>query len=183
MIKVNAFQVAPAEIEAVILQLDGVLDVGVIGLPDRYHISNDDDDDDGRHANNNESKLERGSELIRACVVVRQPSTSLPVKSTDGDRDADGIDEALKKKTARTNAPKGTDDTSKLSSSSSGEVSEDLIRRWVQQRLARYKWLTGGVRFVDKIPKTPSGKMLKKELKEWAKIEWKMSRSKTKSSL
>ena len=34
--------------------------------------------------------------------------------------------------------------------------------------LAEYKWLTGGVEFVSEIPKLPSGKILRHELREMA---------------
>ncbi|KZP07131.1 amp dependent CoA ligase [Athelia psychrophila] len=34
---------------------------------------------------------------------------------------------------------------------------------------SRYKWLAGGVEFVDKIPKTPSGKLLRRVLRERAR--------------
>jgi acyl-coenzyme A synthetase/AMP-(fatty) acid ligase len=39
----------------------------------------------------------------------------------------------------------------------------------VVARLARYKALEGGVRFVDAIPKNASGKILKRVLRDWAK--------------
>ena len=42
---------------------------------------------------------------------------------------------------------------------------------FVGQRLAKYKRLEGGVKFVDAIPKTPSGKILKRVLREQAKKE------------
>lgn len=38
-------------------------------------------------------------------------------------------------------------------------------------RLAKYKRLDGGVKFVDAIPKTASGKILKRVLRETAKKE------------
>ena len=50
-------------------------------------------------------------------------------------------------------------------------VSADDVRHWVQERLARYKWLEGGVRFVDEIPKSATGKMLKRVLRERVKKE------------
>jgi 4-coumarate--CoA ligase len=37
---------------------------------------------------------------------------------------------------------------------------------WAGKRLAGYKRLEGGVRFVDSIPKNPSGKILKRVLRE-----------------
>ena len=39
------------------------------------------------------------------------------------------------------------------------------------KRLAGYKRLEGGVQFVDTIPKNPSGKILKRQLRDMAKKE------------
>ena len=39
------------------------------------------------------------------------------------------------------------------------------IQKWVGERKVKYKWLQGGIDFVDKIPKTPSGKILRKDLR------------------
>lgn len=47
----------------------------------------------------------------------------------------------------------------------------DHVRKHLADRLAKYKWLEGGVKFVDSIPKTPSGKILKRILREQAKKE------------
>jgi 4-coumarate--CoA ligase len=38
--------------------------------------------------------------------------------------------------------------------------------------MAPYKRLTGGVIFCDSIPKSPSGKILRRELRERAKLEF-----------
>lgn len=35
---------------------------------------------------------------------------------------------------------------------------------FIKDRFAPYKWLTGGVYFVDSIPRTPSGKVKAREL-------------------
>ena len=53
------------------------------------------------------------------------------------------------------------------------------IEKWMSQRVAKHKQLTGGVVFIDEIPKSASGKIQRKELKEWAKKdaeEWKKRR-------
>jgi len=39
-----------------------------------------------------------------------------------------------------------------------------MIEQWVQKTLSKYKWLRGGVEFVDEIPKNPSGKILRRIL-------------------
>ncbi|XP_041361736.1 4-coumarate--CoA ligase 1-like [Gigantopelta aegis] len=97
LIKYKAFQVAPAELEEVLLQHPGVADVGVIGI---Y---------------NNEA-----GELPKAFVVKV--------------RDA--------------------------------EVTENELKSFVIDRLSNYKQLRGGVEFVTEIPKSPSGKILRRLLRE-----------------
>ncbi len=42
------------------------------------------------------------------------------------------------------------------------------IKRHVERHKAKHKWLQGGVEFVDEIPKSPSGKILKRVLRERA---------------
>lgn len=48
------------------------------------------------------------------------------------------------------------------------KVSEEEVKRHLNERLAKYKSLEGGVKFVDTIPKTPSGKILKRLLRDQA---------------
>ncbi|PSN69630.1 4-coumarate-CoA ligase-like protein [Corynespora cassiicola Philippines] len=105
LIKVRGFQVAPAEVEGVVLEMPGVEDVAVVGVADR----------------------ERGSERPRAYVVRKRE---------------EGV-----------------------------RVGEEDVQRWVGERLAGYKQLTGGVRFVEAIPKNASGKILKKELRALERVE------------
>jgi acyl-coenzyme A synthetase/AMP-(fatty) acid ligase len=50
-------------------------------------------------------------------------------------------------------------------------ISEDDVFKFSAQRLARYKNLEGGIKFVDAIPKNASGKFLKNQLRDWAKKE------------
>jgi acyl-CoA synthetase (AMP-forming)/AMP-acid ligase II len=104
LIKYKGLQVAPAELEALLVSHNEILDAAVIGIPDP----------DGS-----------GNELPRAYVVV-----------------------ADKQKT-----------------------NEDLIKKFVADNLARHKQLRGGVIFLDAIPKSPSGKILRRELREMAKKE------------
>lgn len=47
----------------------------------------------------------------------------------------------------------------------------EKIAQWLSAKVAPYKRLRGGVRFVDEIPKSPSGKILRRLLKEEAKKE------------
>lgn len=51
------------------------------------------------------------------------------------------------------------------SSKSDEEVSASAHEH-VEKTPARYKWLKGGIEFVPKIPKSPSGKILRRELRD-----------------
>ncbi len=42
---------------------------------------------------------------------------------------------------------------------------EAEIQAWLRERVAAHKWLRGGVRFVDEVPKSASGKILRRVLK------------------
>lgn len=108
LIKVRGFQVAPAELEGVLLSHPDISDAAVIGVTA---------DSTGVLAR------EEGSELPRAYIVM---------KSGTG-------------------------------------LTEAHVQAYMKERLAGYKQLVGGVKFVDAIPKNASGKILKKDLKEIAK--------------
>lgn len=105
LIKVRGFQVAPPELEAVVLSHPLVMDAAVIGvsLPD-----------------------EGDAERPRA-YVVRQPVPE------------------------------------------SKNLTEAQILDFVADKLAKFKYLSGGVKFVEAIPKNASGKILKRLLREDAK--------------
>lgn len=107
LIKVRGFQVAPAELEGVLLSHPNVSDSAVIGVTA------------GGVAG------EQGTELPRAYVVLKQGS----------------------------------------------RIGEADLQSYMRERLAGYKQLVGGVRFVERIPKNASGKILKKDLKEMARLE------------
>lgn len=51
------------------------------------------------------------------------------------------------------------------------KISEDDIKGFVKDNLAQHKQLRGGVKWLDVIPKSPSGKILRRELREMAKKE------------
>ncbi|EOD43600.1 putative amp-binding enzyme protein [Neofusicoccum parvum UCRNP2] len=105
LIKVRGFQVAPPEIEAVLLAHPDVLDAAVIGVFDNT----------------------TQSELPRAYIVKRETSSE--------------------------------------------QQTRESVKKWVSQRLAKYKCLEGGVVFMEAIPKTASGKILKRVLRDMAKTE------------
>lgn len=48
---------------------------------------------------------------------------------------------------------------------------EEEIRSFCREKLAKYKDLTGGVRFLDSIPRNATGKILKRILREMAEAE------------
>ena len=62
--------------------------------------------------------------------------------------------------------------------SSSEEFIADCLKFIGGARLAKYKELTGGVRFVEMIPKNPSGKILKRILRDEAQAEMKRENAK-----
>ncbi|KAI9812709.1 MAG: hypothetical protein M1827_004465 [Pycnora praestabilis] len=105
LIKVRGFQVAPSEIEAVLLNHPDIIDAAVIGITSTH-----------------------GNGEIPRAYVVRRP---------------------------------GKEDT----------TSEEILKKHCRERLASYKSLEGGIRFVNAIPKTASGKILKRSLREEAKVE------------
>jgi acyl-CoA synthetase (AMP-forming)/AMP-acid ligase II len=94
LIKVRGFQVAPPELEGVLLSHPDIVDAAVIGV----------------------ETVEKDSELPRA-YVVRRPGSN-----------ATKLDEAA-------------------------------VKAYVEPKLAGYKKLDGGVRFVESIPKNASGKV------------------------
>ncbi|KAL2136568.1 hypothetical protein VTI74DRAFT_3113 [Chaetomium olivicolor] len=105
LIKVRAYQVAPAELEAVLCSSDAVADAGVIGIYDESEAT----------------------EWPRAFVVPR----------------------AGKKNMSRAEL----------------EKLAGQLKALTEKRLTKYKWLMGGIVFVDQIPKSPSGKILRRLLK------------------
>ena len=51
------------------------------------------------------------------------------------------------------------------------DASGAAIADFLAGKVTRYKRLTGGVRFLDAIPKNPSGKILRRHLRELAQQE------------
>ena len=45
-------------------------------------------------------------------------------------------------------------------------LTEDNINKFVNERVVEYKRLAGGIRFVESIPKTASGKILRRNLRD-----------------
>ncbi|KAH7317122.1 4-coumarate-CoA ligase 2a [Stachybotrys elegans] len=63
-----------------------------------------------------------------------------------------------------------------LQPSAKGKVSAEDIEAWVASKVANYKKLRGGVALVDEVPRSPSGKILRKELRELQKKESRQSK-------
>ncbi|KAG4074567.1 hypothetical protein HA402_005632 [Bradysia odoriphaga] len=100
LIKYNANQVPPAEIEALLISNPKVKDCGVIGIPD-----------------------EKAGELPFAYVVKQ-----------DG-----------------------------------ANLTEDEVVQFVADNASKVKWLRGGVRFIDEIPRNQTGKLLRREMRKMYK--------------
>lgn len=96
LIKVKGNQVSPTELENLILEIEGILDAAVVGIPDSL-----------------------AGEVPRA-YVVRKPDVN---------------------------------------------INEDDIQRLVNSKVTHYKKLAGGVKFIESIPRNPSGKILRNELR------------------
>ncbi|ORZ13199.1 hypothetical protein BCR42DRAFT_467657 [Absidia repens] len=58
-------------------------------------------------------------------------------------------------------------------------VAKELID-YVSTKVVQYKRLRGGIRFVDAVPKSPSGKLLRRVIKDWVKDEEKITRTEAK---
>lgn len=102
LIKYKGFQIAPDELEQILLSHEAVADVAVVGIQD----------DKGK------------GEVPRAFIV---PASSLP---------------------------------------SNEEEDAERIIAWVDSKVAPYKRLRGGIRFVESIPRNASGKILRRVLRE-----------------
>ncbi|KAJ5689000.1 Acyl-CoA ligase inpC [Penicillium macrosclerotiorum] len=57
----------------------------------------------------------------------------------------------------------------KSPSAGTDEATEQSIKKFVEEQKARHKWLKGGVRFVNAVPKSPSGKILRRLLRDQEK--------------
>ena len=51
----------------------------------------------------------------------------------------------------------------------SDAVTKRSIAKHVEQHKSNHKWLRGGIEFIDAVPKSPSGKILRKDLRVLAK--------------
>lgn len=58
------------------------------------------------------------------------------------------------------------------------EAKAQELADWVASQVAPHKKLRGGIRFVDQVPKSPSGKVLRRVMREQAKKEQRVSGAK-----
>ncbi|KAG1469905.1 hypothetical protein G6F56_002985 [Rhizopus delemar] len=106
LIKYKGYQVAPAELEAILMGMDAVADCCVVGVYEEN----------------------QATEIPRAYIVAQA-----------------GVERNTK--TAK------------------------LIENYIAKNVTNHKRLRGGVKFVDAIPKSPSGKILRRQVREWVKSE------------
>lgn len=57
----------------------------------------------------------------------------------------------------------------KSASAGPDDTAIQAIKKHVEAHKARHKWLKGGVRFVETVPKSPSGKILRRLLRDQEK--------------
>lgn len=112
LIKYKGFQVAPAELEGILVTHPAIEDVAVIGVYDKS----------------------QASELPRAFVVLR---TGQGANNNDNQLNNDDVG-----------------------------MKEEEIKTWLKARVASYKQLRGGIKFVEQIPKSASGKILRRVLRD-----------------
>lgn len=106
LIKYKGFQVAPAELEGILMSHPKVTDVAVVGVNDE----------------------QLATEVPRAYIVT-----------------APGVER--------------------------NDATSDEITTWLKDKVASHKWLRGGIRYIDAVPKTASGKIVRSVLKSKAKQE------------
>ncbi|KAK0543464.1 hypothetical protein OC846_004618 [Tilletia horrida] len=111
LIKVKGFQVPPAELEGLLLDLPEVNDAGVVSIPD-----------------------DAAGELPIAFISLSADAKKQV--ASGGDAEAQKI--------------------------------KDKVKKYVQEHKVKYKWLAG-VQIIETIPKTASGKILRRELRGLAK--------------
>lgn len=59
------------------------------------------------------------------------------------------------------------------------DVAEDDIAVWTANRVAKHKQLLGGVMFIGEVPKSPSGKIQRKIMRERAERDARLLNEKT----
>lgn len=68
-----------------------------------------------------------------------------------------------------------------IQDNSKGKITPGEIQEWIKSKVAKHKWLAGGVTFVDEVPKLASGKIQRKTMKEWSKADAKILQANSKA--
>lgn len=63
------------------------------------------------------------------------------------------------------------------------KATEKDVQDFVAGKVAKHKRLVGGISFIDEVPKLASGKIVRKQMKEWAKRDTKEVEGKMKARL
>ena len=79
----------------------------------------------------------------------------MPSRREDNDRAQHGIENRL-----------GTVQRDMAEEERSDDDSRQSAQKHVEEHKARYKWITGGIEFINAIPKSPSGKILRRLLRD-----------------
>jgi acyl-coenzyme A synthetase/AMP-(fatty) acid ligase len=62
-----------------------------------------------------------------------------------------------------------------------GKITPGEIQEWIKSKVAKHKWLVGGVTFIEEVPKLASGKIQRKIMKEWSKADAKILQAQSKA--
>lgn len=64
-----------------------------------------------------------------------------------------------------------TNNAALLADSSKRAAFENEVQEWIKPRVAKHKYLRGGVRVIEAIPRSGSGKILRRQLRDRAEKE------------
>lgn len=119
LIKYKGWQVPPAELEALLMRHESIIDCAVIGIPDP------------------------AAGELPAAFIVKRP----------GKLSSSSLTTCIKM----------------INSFFLGSILTSAdVETWVESKVSNHKRLRGGVQFIDAIPRTASGKILRRKLKEVA---------------
>ncbi|GBP15531.1 Luciferin 4-monooxygenase [Eumeta japonica] len=151
LIKYKGWQVPPAELEALLLQHASVRDVGVVGAPDQL-----------------------AGELPTA-FIVKQSNANVTEKELVDFVQSKTLSDQFPKiryyvtrpSTFQISYPMITTLTTALVAEAWASRSPaNIIHVIIRLQVSPWKQLRGGVRFISEIPKSPSGKILRRRLRE-----------------
>ncbi|KDQ09386.1 hypothetical protein BOTBODRAFT_179083 [Botryobasidium botryosum FD-172 SS1] len=139
LIKYKAFQVPPADLEAVLLMHPEVGDVGVIGI--------ESEDRTTELPRSQKGYVEAYSRMfLRVCNAYIVPKSGYASLPTQKEREKFALE----------------------------------IQKWIEGKVARHKYLRGGVVVIEAIPKSAAGTTLRRQLRDLAKEEVRLQSAKAK---